>query len=86
MFSLLRDPSSGDILPGLMRQDIMIFTRKSIITGIERHMSLDVTQEQFERYQAGELVQNAFPHLSFDEREFIISGITPEEWADLRLW
>ena len=49
-------------------------------------MSLDVTQEQFERYQAGELVQNAFPHLSFDEREFIISGITPEEWADLRLW
>jgi len=64
----------------------MIFMRKSIITGIERHMSLDVTQEQFDRYQAGELVQNAFPHLSADEREFIISGITPEEWANERLW
>ena len=59
----------------------MIFKRKSIISGIEHHMALDVTQEQFERYENGWFVQDAFPHLSADEREFIISGVTPEEWS-----
>ena len=28
----------------------------------------------------GALVQNAFPNLDADDREFIVSGITPEEW------
>ena len=33
-------------------------------------------------FQRGALVQDAFPHLSPDEREFIITGITKEEWDD----
>lgn len=31
-------------------------------------------------YSAGVKVQDAFPYLSSDEREFILTGITPEEW------
>lgn len=31
-------------------------------------------------FAAGVSVQDAFPHLSPPEREFILSGITPEEW------
>jgi hypothetical protein len=31
----------------------------------------------------GELVQNAMPHLSADEREFIMTGITPTEWDEM---
>ena len=47
-------------------------------------MDLDVTQEQLDRYAEGrELLQNVFPNLRPDEREFIKSGITPEEWNDM---
>lgn len=27
------------------------------------------------------LVQEAFPNMNADDREFLITGITPEEWA-----
>lgn len=58
----------------------MLITRTSMLTGVTRTMSLDVTEEQFYAYQNGALIQNAFPHLSADDREFILSGITPDEW------
>jgi len=29
---------------------------------------------------AGMLIQDAMPNVSVDEREFIMTGITPEEW------
>jgi|TARA_B100000085_G_scaffold261325_1_gene265535 hypothetical protein len=60
----------------------MIFTRKSIISGIKRDMDLPVTQEQYDRYKSGWYIQDAFPNLSDDEREFIISGVTAEEWSN----
>jgi hypothetical protein len=31
-------------------------------------------------YARGELLQNAFPFLNPDEREFLLTGTTPEEW------
>jgi hypothetical protein len=34
----------------------------------------------FQAWQGGELIQNAFPELSADAREFIKTGITPDEW------
>lgn len=55
-------------------------TKKSILTGKFNTMELDVSKDQLNRYESGELVQNVFPELSADEREFLISGITPEEW------
>ena len=58
----------------------MIIRRANIFTGRVRELELDVTQEQIERWQNGELIQNAMPHLSKDEREFLISGMLPEEW------
>jgi hypothetical protein len=27
------------------------------------------------------MIDQAIPHLTADEREFIMTGITPEEWA-----
>tara|TARA_R100000700_G_scaffold41284_1_gene61357 strand:+ start:12333 stop:12527 length:195 start_codon:yes stop_codon:yes gene_type:complete len=50
------------------------------MTGEKNTMLLPVTNEQIERWQDGELIQNVFPHLSPSEREFLISGVTPEEW------
>jgi len=31
----------------------------------------------------GELIQDVFPHLTPDEREFIQTGITPEDWNEM---
>lgn len=58
----------------------MIVRRPNMFTGKVRELELNVTQEQIDRWQSGELIQNAMPHLSVDEREFLISGLLPDEW------
>lgn len=58
----------------------MLITRKSIVTGIERTRDIDITQAQLDEWRAGGLIQRVAPHLSEDDAEFVISGITPEEW------
>lgn len=58
----------------------MIITRKSPFSGVESQMNINITPEQLARLDAGELIQAVVPHLSADEREFLISGITPTEW------
>jgi hypothetical protein len=58
----------------------MELTRTSKLTGVTRTMNLNVTQEQLNEYQSGALIQDVFPHLSASEREFIMTGITDEEW------
>lgn len=59
----------------------MKVTRKSKLSGKEHVMDLPVTQEQLDRYATGNfLVQDVFPNLDADQREFLITGITPEEW------
>ena len=60
----------------------MIITKTSPFSGETNTMDIDVTQSQIDAWYGGELIQNAMPNLSADEREFIMTGITPEEWAD----
>ena len=52
----------------------------SALTGKEHSMLLPVTKEQIKRWQDGELVQDVFPFLNDSQREFLMTGITPEEW------
>ena len=59
---------------------MMLITKQSVMTGEKNTMLLPVTNEQIDRWQSGELIQNVFPHLTPSEREFLISGVTPEEW------
>ena len=63
----------------------MIVERKSIVTGKVYEMEIDITVQQLFDFMNGRsgLAQDAFPHLSADEREFIISGIHPIEWDEL---
>ena len=61
----------------------MLIKRKSLATGIVRELDLPITREQLENYYNGMLVQHAFPNLSDDQREFIVSGITKEEWEQI---
>ena len=58
----------------------MEVTRKSALTGTTRTLDLNVTAEQIAAYLLGALLQDAFPQLTADEREFIKTGITAEEW------
>ena len=61
----------------------MLITRKSILTGIERTLDLPVTIDQLNAYMyEGVLLQHAFPNLTPDQREFILTGSTPEEWDE----
>ena len=41
---------------------------------------IEVNEADYLDWQGGELVQNAFPYLSADEREMLISGICPTCW------
>ena len=61
----------------------MKITRTSQATGITREMELDITDEQILKYEEGELIQKAFPNLTPAEREFIMTGITEDEWKDI---
>jgi hypothetical protein len=52
-----------------------------MISGILRTMDLDINEEQLAKYQSGSgYIQDIFRNLSVDEREFIKTGITAEEW------
>jgi hypothetical protein len=46
-------------------------------------MDIPVTQEQLDNWNNGMLIQNAMPNLSADQREFIKTGMIPDEWAHL---
>ena len=48
-----------------------------------RHQEVIVNEIDYALYQAGVRVQDAFPYLSADEREIIISGICPKCWDEL---
>ena len=45
--------------------------------------TMKLTYEQINAWEGGELIQNAMPNLSADEREFIKTGVTPSEWAEV---
>lgn len=54
----------------------MNITRKHPFTGQIHTKDLPITQEELDRWEAGEFVQNVWPHLLADDREFILTGIT----------
>lgn len=60
----------------------MKVTRKSLISGKFHTMELPVSSLDLDTYHAGNAnIQDVFPHLTPEQREFIKSGITPEEWS-----
>ncbi len=61
----------------------MLIERKSMLSGNVNVMDIDVTSEQITSWENGLLIQTAMPDLSPDEREFIMTGITPKEWGDM---
>ncbi len=59
----------------------MLIKRRSRITGVEHTREVPVTQELLEEWaKSGRTIQEVMPYLSAEDREFLMSGITPEEW------
>ena len=59
----------------------MIVQRISILDGKQYEMDLPIKPEDLVEYLDGKgHVQDIFPYLTAEQREFIMSGITPEEW------
>ena len=58
-------------------------SKASLLSGLRHTMVLDITIDQYDSWQGGELIQKAMPNLTADEREFLTTGITPKELADI---
>lgn len=61
----------------------MQIVRTSPVSGITRSLEIPCTEEQMAAYKNGALIQVAFPDLTADQREFILTGITKDEWDEL---
>jgi hypothetical protein len=61
----------------------MKITRVSPFSNKKTTLELDVTARQIASWEKGELIQDAMPNLTAGEREFIKTGVTPDEWDDI---
>lgn len=60
------------------RGDEAVISGACVFTGVPHVVRAPA--EGLLRYLRGDLIQNAFPDLSADQREFIKSGIGPDGW------
>jgi hypothetical protein len=59
----------------------MWIKRKSVISGIERTRNIPVNPDDYLSWQAGVGdIETLMPYLTDSDREFILSGITSDEW------
>ena len=56
--------------------------RTSMFSGVEHQMDLPITAAQLRRWEEGALIQDVFPDLTRGQREFIMTGMTEDEWQD----
>ena len=61
-----------------------LISRTSLITGCVNTMDLPITEDMISDWiKSDALIQHAFPNLSADEREFLLTGATPAELSEL---
>jgi hypothetical protein len=67
---------------------LLIITRPSVLGGIASHSikteysAKEVAEWLGQHRMVRPFVQEAFPNMALDDREFILSGITPKVWAE----
>ena len=61
----------------------MRIAKQSMLTGNITTREITVTNWQIIQWRDGGLIQDVMPDLSAEDREFIKTGITPEEWSTL---
>lgn len=57
-----------------------------MFSGKTHIVELPISEEEYNKgmaaFRSGTFIQDAFPQLSKDHREFILTGATPEEWDE----
>lgn len=59
----------------------MLITKTSPFSGKENTLDINITEDQLQEYlSSNKHIQNVLPHLSAEHREFLMTGVTPDEW------
>ena len=58
----------------------MLITRISPFSNKKNTMDIDIDEYQLKQWRNGGFIQDVMPHLTADEREFIMTGTPPAEW------
>ena len=70
-----------------MTNESFILAQTSPVTGNINEMEIPMSIRDYsiamQKWKGGALIQEAFPNLPAPMREFIMSGISPKEWADI---
>ena len=62
----------------------MIISMRHPFNGQFNTMDVNITREQYNRFIEGkENIQTIMPNITADEREFLISGLLPDEFDQL---
>lgn len=61
----------------------MEIIRTSLFTKKQHTREINVTPEQMYAWQNGKHIQDAMPNVSAEDREYILTGVTPEEWNEV---
>jgi hypothetical protein len=60
----------------------MQITRTSRISGVTRTLEIPVSEDRLRLWQSGISIEAAMPELCAADREFVMTGITDEEWQE----
>lgn len=73
-----------NVTTSFSNKNAVVVTNISTLTGEMHHLEINIDFDSFVQslidWMEGGLIQNCFPELTPDEREFIVSGITADEW------
>jgi hypothetical protein len=60
----------------------MFITKTSMISGVAKTLWIEgLTQDMLKAWEEGALIQVALAGIPQEFREFVMTGISPEEWA-----
>lgn len=59
------------------------FSKVSELSSIKVRVPIEQLLESANLWTRGSLIQDSFPYLSADQREFMLSGLTPDEFNQL---
>lgn len=67
-----------------MENIMMNIARKSVITGKTRTRTIHADPEDMKLYNGGQIsINEAMPYLTPQDRDFVLAGITANEWNNL---
>ena len=54
-----------------------------VVDAVNESHYMDVKQLDLDAFESGALIQDAFPYLTLEQRELILTGLTDDMWGDM---